>query len=132
MVRGRHMGMGADHETGATIAEKADALFFAGGLAVEIDHDGIRRGAQRTGFEFAVEDRERIVERRHENATDSVDNQRALAALGVDQRRATAWRPPRKIRRANQPWRALDEHQRLALIPGMIAERDRVGASVDE
>ena len=40
--------------------------------------------------------------------------------------------PGRKIRRPNQPRRALDEHQRLALIPGMIAERDRVGAGIDE
>ena len=28
--------------------------------------------------------------------------------------------------------RALDEHQRLALIPGMIAERDGVGAGVEQ
>jgi hypothetical protein len=34
--------------------------------------------------------------------------------------------------RADQPRRALDEHQRLALIPGVIAERDRIGAGVDE
>ncbi len=87
---------------------------------------------KRTGFEFAVEDREWIVERRHEDAADGVDDQRALAALGVDQRRAAARRALRKIRRANQPRRALDEHQRLALIPGMVAERDRIGAGVDE
>ena len=75
---------------------------------------------------------ERIVERRHEDAADGVDDQRALAALGVDQRRAAARRALREIRRPNQPRRALDEHQRLALVPGMIAERDRVGAGVDE
>src|SRR6202011_3235013 len=38
----------------------------------------------------------------------------------------------REIRRANQPRRTLDEHQRLALIPRMVAERDGVGAGVDE
>ena len=36
------------------------------------------------------------------------------------------------IDRADQARRALDEHQRLALIPGMIAERDGVGAGVDQ
>ena len=132
MVGGRHMGMGADHEAGAAVAEEADALFLAGCLAVEIDHDRIRRRAQGTGLEFAVKRREGIVERRHEDAADGVDDQRALAAFGVDQRRAAARRADRKIRRPNEPRRALDEHQRLALIPGMIAERDRVGTGVDE
>ena len=48
---------------------------------------------------------------------------------------STAPRPgvcPRKIQRTNQPRRALDEHQRLVLIPGVIAERDRVGTGVEE
>jgi hypothetical protein len=38
----------------------------------------------------------------------------------------------RKIQRADQPRRALDEHQRLLLIPGVVAERDRIGAGVDQ
>ena len=88
--------------------------------------------AQRAGFEFAVDRGERIVERRHEDAADGVDDQRTLAVLGVDQRRPAARRAPWKIRRTNEPRRALDEHQRLALVPGMIAERHRVGAGVDE
>ena len=36
------------------------------------------------------------------------------------------------IDRADQPRRALDEHQRLALVPGVIAERDGVGAGIDQ
>ena len=36
------------------------------------------------------------------------------------------------IDRADQARRALDEHQRLALVPGVIAERDGVGAGVDQ
>ena len=61
---------------------------------------------------------------------DGVDDERALAALGIDQRGAAAGRAARKIRRANQPRRALDEHQRLALIPGVVAERDGIGADI--
>ena len=61
-----------------------------------------------------------------------VDDQRALAVLGVDQRRAAAGRAARKIRRPDQSRRALDEHQRLALVPGVVAERDRVGAGVEQ
>ena len=53
MIGGRDMGVGADHEAGAAVAEEAHALLFAGRLAVEIDHDGVCRLAQRTGLELA-------------------------------------------------------------------------------
>ena len=43
MIGGRHMGMGADDEAGAAVAEEADALLFAGRLAMEVDHDGVGR-----------------------------------------------------------------------------------------
>ena len=81
---------------------------------------------------FALDRGERIVERIHEDAAHGVDDERALAVLGVDQRRAAAGRAVRIIDRADQPRRSLDEHQRLALIPGMIAERDGVGAGIDQ
>ncbi len=99
---------------------------------MEVDHDGIGGLAQRTGLEFAVEHGERIVERRHEDAAHRVDDQSAPAVLGVNQSGAAARRALGKIRRANQPRRALDEHQRLALVPGVVAERDRIGAGIDE
>ena len=99
---------------------------------MEINHNGIHRTAQRTGFEFAVDGGERIVERCHEDSTHGIDDQGPPAVLGLDQRRAAAWRALRKIRRANQPRGAFDEHQRLALVPGMVAERDSVGPYVDE
>ena len=55
VIGGRHMGVGADHEAGAAVAEKSDALLLAGRLAVEIDHDGIGGLAQRAGLELAVD-----------------------------------------------------------------------------
>src|SRR5437879_4104052 len=36
VIGGRHMGVGADHETGAAVAEKSDRLLFTGRLAMEI------------------------------------------------------------------------------------------------
>ena len=75
---------------------------------------------------------EGIVERRHEDAAHGVDDERALAGLGVDERRTAAGRASRKIGGPDQPRRALDEHQRLALIPGVVAERDGIGAGVDQ
>ena len=111
------MGVGTDDQTGAAVAEKADRLFFAGCLAMEIDHDGIGGAAHRTSLQFTVDHRERIVEWRHEDAADGIDNQRALAVPGIDQRGAATRRTLGEIRRTNQPRRALDENQRLALVP---------------
>ena len=132
VIGGRRMGMRADHERGAAIGEIAHRLLLAGRLAMDVDDDGVGVLAERAGGQLALDRREGIVERIHEDAAHGVDDQRALAVLGVDQRGAAARRAGRIIERANQPRRALDEHQRLALIPGMIAERDGVGAGVDE
>ena len=52
--------------------------------------------------------------------------------LAVDHGGAAAGRAGRIVERADQPRRALDEHQRLALVPGVVAERDGVGAGVDQ
>jgi len=46
--------------------------------------------------------------------------------------RAAAGRALGIIERPDQARRALDEDQRLALVPGVIAERDGVGAGIDE
>ena len=71
--------------------------------------------------ELALDGGEGIVERIHEHAAHDVDHQHARAVLGVDQRGAAAGRAGREVDRAQQLRRALDEHQRLALVPGMIA-----------
>ena len=52
--------------------------------------------------------------------------------LRLDQGRAAARRAGRIVDRTDEPRRPLDEHQRLLLVPGVIAERDRVGAGIDE
>ena len=88
--------------------------------------------AERAGGELAFDRGERIVERVHEDAAHGVDHERALAVLGVDQGGAAAGRAGGIIDRADQARRALDEDQRLALVPGVIAERDGVGAGLDQ
>ena len=87
---------------------------------------------QRAGSEFAIERRERIVERVHIDAAHGVDDERARAVLGLDHGGAAPRRTGGIIERPDQPRRALDENQRLFLIPGMIAQRDRVDAGLDQ
>jgi hypothetical protein len=83
-------------------------------------------------IELAADGAEGIVERLHEHPAHGIDDQRPRAALGIDQGGAAAGGVARKIQRSNQTRRALDEHQRLFLIPGVVTERHRIGAGVDE
>src|SRR5579862_4083374 len=124
--------MGADDEARAAIAEISHCLLFAGRFAVKIENDGVRSGAERARRQLALDGRERIFERVHENAAHGIDDQRARTVFGLDHRRAAARRAGGIVDRTDQLWRALDEHQRLFLIPGVIAERDGVRAGLHQ
>ena len=87
---------------------------------------------QHTGGKLAIERRERIVERVHVDAAHGVDDERAAAVLGLDHGGAAARRAGGIIERPNEARRALDKDQRLLLIPGMIAERHRIDAGLDQ
>ena len=132
MIGGRRVGVGADHEARAAIAEIAERLLLAGRLGMDVDDDGIGGFAQGARHELAVDGGERIVERIHEDAAHGIDHQHARAVLGLDHGRATARRAGGIIDRPDELRRPLDEDQRLLLIPGMIAERDGVRAGLDQ
>ena len=132
VIGGRHMGVGADHQAGAAVAVEAHRLLLARRLAVHVDDDGVGHALERAGGKLALDRRERVVERVHEDAAHGVDHQHARAVARLDQRRAAAGRAGREVDRAQQPRRALDEDQRLLLVPGMVAAGDHVGAGIDE
>ena len=119
-------------EAGAAVAEIAHRLLLARRLGVHVDDDGVGALPQRTGGQLAIDRGEGIVERVHEDAAHGIDDEDARAVPGLEQRRAAARRAGGIVERPNEARRALDEHQRLLLVPGMIAERDRVGAGVDQ
>ena len=88
---------------------------------MHINDDGIGAAFQRTGGKLSVDRGERIVERLHEDAAHGIDDKSLGAVLGVDHGGAASRGAGRKVDRTNEPRRALDEHQRLALVPGVIA-----------
>ena len=88
--------------------------------------------AQRAGVELPVDGGEGIVERVHEEPAHDVDDENACAVARLDQVGAAARRAGRVIHRPEQPRLALDEDERLALVPGMVAERDGIGARGQE
>ena len=84
MVGGGRMGVGADHQAGAAVAEMPHGLLLARRLAVNVDDDRVGRGVERTGGKLAIDRGEWIIERVHEDAAHSVDDEHARAVLGFD------------------------------------------------
>src|SRR5262249_13360678 len=126
------VGMGANDKADAAIGEISHRLFLAGSLTVEIDNDCVRARFERTRGQLALDGSKGIVEWVHKNATHRIDYQRAFAVLGVDKRHATAGRSFRIVEGTDQAWRAFDEYQRFALIPGVVAKCDGVNAGIDQ
>ena len=73
------MGVRADDQRDAAVEVMAERLLLARRLGVEVDDDGVGLLAERTGGELAVDRRERIVERIHEDAAHGVDDEHARA-----------------------------------------------------
>ena len=132
MIGAGRMGMGADDQARLAVDEMAERPFLARRFGVEVDDRGVARLAERASAKLALDGGERIVERVHEDAAHHVDDEEPRARPALDQRRAPSRRARGEIDRADQARLALDEHERLALIEGVIAERHRVDAGGEE
>ena len=99
---------------------------------MDVDDDGVRAVAQGTGRKLPLDGRKRIIERIHEDAAERAHHEDAPTVPGIEHGGAAAGRSGGIIDRPDQARRPLDEHQCLALVPGVIAERDRVRADIDE
>src|SRR5262249_16494353 len=84
------------------------------------------------GAEFALDGSEGIVEGIHKNTSHDIDHQHMCAVLGLDEGRAATWRAGREIDRTQKPGRALDEYERLLLIPRMIAPSHRISRGMEK
>jgi hypothetical protein len=124
--------MGADDEAGAPSRWWANACFSLVASAWNVDHDRVGLLAERAGGEFAVDGRERIVERIHEDAAHDIDDKHPAPLRATTRLAPRPGVPGGKVGGPDQARLPLDEDERLALVPDMIAERDDVGACVDE
>src|SRR5262249_3648646 len=107
-------------------------LLFARSFTMEIDDNRIHARSQRAGGQFAFDRGKWIVKRIHEDTAHGINDKRALAVLCVNQRGTPARSSIGIVERPDQPRRPLNEHQSLALIPGVIAQSDRICAGIDE
>ena len=73
-----------------------------------------------------------FIERVHENAAHDIEHQHAGAVASLADGDAAARRAGRKIDRPDHARLPFDEDQGLALVPGVVAERDDVRAGVQD
>ena len=124
VVGGRRMGVRADHEARAAVEEMTHRLFLARRLGVEVDD----RGVARLPSGQAASSRSTAAK----GSSSGSMKMRPMALTTSTRAPSSRSRPPPRrgpacrgeIDRADQARLALDEDQRLALIEGMIADRD--------
>ncbi len=101
---------------------------------MHVDDDGVGGNTQRAGFQLTVDGGERIVHRRHVHEAQRVHHQDALAGRSLEQVGATARRvgQGRIVERADQARLTHDIGQRFLLVPRMVAQRQAIGAGVEQ
>ena len=98
---------------------------------MEIDERGIAGGPERTAFELVLDRRKGIGQRLHLGHAHDIDDQNAAAIAGGEDPAPRPGVPPGSWPAAAS-CRPLDEHQRLALVEGMVTKSYDVGAGRDE
>ena len=132
VVGGGAVGMRAGDAGDAAIEEVGEALFFAGGFGVEVDEDGVGALLEFAGCDLGVDGAEGAVEFGHEDAAERIDDEHVGAVAGFVEAGATSGRALGEVERADELRLALDEDEGVLLIEGVIAERDAVGARVEQ
>ena len=90
--------------------------------------DRVGTRAERARIQLLVDRTKWAIELRHEDAAHGIDDEHFGAAAGFVEPGATSGRTGWIVERAQQTRLALDENERLALVPTVVAERDRIGA----
>ena len=88
----------------------------------------LRIAAELAGRDLVVDGAERTIHLAHEHAAQRIDHQHLGALATPDQRAAAPGRALGEVERTHEPGLALDEHQRLALVEGVVAGRDAVAS----
>jgi hypothetical protein len=100
---------------------------------MNIDQRGLHDAAARMGAQHRVHGRERIVEGAlHEDLAQHLRDEHLPPAGGGEDPRARTRRGLRVVERPQDARLALDELEHVALVEGMVAEREHVGARVEK
>src|SRR6202034_4806151 len=122
----------ADDQARFAVDEMGERPLLARRFGVEVNDRDVAHLAERTEGKLALYGGERIVERVHEDAAHDIDDKKPRPFRVLDHRRAPSRCADREIDRADKARLALNEHESLALIEGMIAERHGVDTDREE
>ena len=126
------MRVRADDGRRAPVDEIAERLLLARRLGVEVDDDRVGPVLQPARADLGVDRAERAVELGHEDAAHGVDDQHLGAGRGLEHGGAAPRRAFGIVDGTDEPLVALDENERLLLIEGVVAQRDDVGAGLQQ
>ena len=124
--------MCSDNSADAPVEKIADRLLLTRRLGMEIDEDRIGAAAQRTGRDLIGERGEGIVDGLHEDPAHAVDDEDACIVARLDHRNTASGHARGHVERSDEPFMPVDEHQCLALVEGVIAERHAIYAEIHE
>ena len=114
------------------VEEVGHRLLLAGGLRVHVEDDRVRATLERAGGDLVVHGTERAIDLGHEHAPHGVHHQHVHAVLRLEQARAFARRALGIVERAQQLGTALDVDEGILLVERVVAERDDIGAGIDQ
>jgi hypothetical protein len=122
------MGVRAHHEARAAVAEMAHRHLFGRGLGMDVDEDRLGHAAARIFLQRRIERRERIVEGAfHEDLAQRLGDEDLAPAPILEEARPLPRRVLGEVERAQDARLGPDELQHVALVEGMIAQRDHIG-----
>jgi hypothetical protein len=110
----------------------AERHLLARRLAVQVDEDRLHGAPQRVLRHQRIDHREGIVERVHEQPAHGVDHQHLPPARVAGDVAAGARRAGGEVEGTDQSRLAVDVAHDLALVPGMVARGDDIGAGGED
>ena len=132
MVGRRHVGVGAHRQRDAAVGEIGEGLLLGRRFAVNVENDRIHGLAEPVLLQRLVDAGEGLADRVHEELGEHLEDEDGAAVLRVEHRAGAPRRPLGVVAGADQAPVGLDIALGPALIPGVIAERDHVGAHLIE
>jgi hypothetical protein len=127
------MGVRAHDEARAPVAEMAHRHLFGRRLGMDVDEDRLRHAAARIFLQRRIEGRERIVEGPfHEDLAQRLRDEDLAPARVLEEPRPLPRRVLGEVERAQDARLAPDELQHVALVEGVIAQRDHIGPGLEQ
>ena len=132
VVGRRHVGMGAHSQRHAAVGQIGERLFLARRFAVDVENDRIHGLPEPMLLQRLLDAGEGLADGVHEKLSEHLEDEDRAAVLRMQQRTCASRRSLRVVAGTDQPAVGLDIAFGAALVPGVVAKGDHVGADLIE